>query len=158
MNRYDYVLIDCPPNLGLLTQNGLEISDYYMIPTVTDALSTYGILQVVSTIHELATHRSLKVKCLGLVVTKFSTRSAVQRAGLLHLPTRFDDVFDKLKLPRAPIFNTRMPEANSTAQAMDFEETRTPNTFANKYGYGSSDGQPLHHYVRQLAAEFMQRV
>jgi chromosome partitioning protein len=42
--RYDVVLIDCPPNLGIVTQNGLNISDYYLIPSIPDHLSTYGII------------------------------------------------------------------------------------------------------------------
>lgn len=51
LDRYEYVLIDCPPNLGFITRNGIEISDYYLIPTIPDTLSTYGIPQIVRSIH-----------------------------------------------------------------------------------------------------------
>lgn len=39
---YDYILIDCPPNLGMLTYKGLMLADGYLIPTIPDVLSTYG--------------------------------------------------------------------------------------------------------------------
>lgn len=155
---YDYVLIDCPPNLGFITRNGIEISDYYLIPTVADALSTYGVPQIVAKIREFSTKkRRLKIKCLGLVVTKFMTNSAAQQRGLANLPARFADTFDKLKLPRAPIFDTRIPQANATSEAMDFAGRR-PKTFKDKYGYGQAGGQPIHQYVTDLTREFMQRV
>ena len=152
--NYDYVLVDCPPNLGFITRNGIEISDYYLIPTVADALSTYGVPQIVKKIHEFSTQRPLKIKCLGLVVTKYMTNSAAQQRGLANLPARFAEAFDSLKLPRAPIFATKMPQANSTSEAMDLEAPR-PKSFKDKYGYSQSGGQPLHKYVTDLAREFI---
>lgn len=153
LDDYDYVLIDCPPNLGFITRNGIEISDYYLIPTVADALSTYGVPQIVRKIHEFAKMRNLEIRCLGLIVTKFMTGSAAQRRGLANLPARFAEPFDKLKLARAPIFTAKMPQANTTAEAMDFSVT--PKSFKAKYGYQSSAGQKLHEHVTDLAREFM---
>ena len=43
LDDYDIVLVDCPPNLGMITLNGLRISNCYIIPTIPDILSTYGI-------------------------------------------------------------------------------------------------------------------
>src|SRR5690606_32752369 len=48
IDEYDYVLIDCPPNLGLITLNGIYVSDYYVIPVIPDILSTYGIPQMIT--------------------------------------------------------------------------------------------------------------
>jgi len=46
IDRYDYIIIDCPPSLGTVTKNGLRISTGYVIPTVPDILSTWGIYQI----------------------------------------------------------------------------------------------------------------
>ncbi|MDD1505936.1 AAA family ATPase, partial [Lysinibacillus sp. CNPSo 3705] len=52
-HKYDYVIIDCPPNLNFITQNALYASDYYIIPTILDKLSTYGILSITNKVKEL---------------------------------------------------------------------------------------------------------
>lgn len=154
---YHYVLIDCPPNLGFITQNGLEISDYYLIPTVPDALSTYGIPQIVKRIHKHASPRGLKIRCLGLVVTKFASGSPAHVRVRENLPARFLEPFEELGLAPAPVFDAVMPQANGTAEAMDLSG-RAPRTFKDKYGYGAVGGQPLHRYVTALAQEFLRRV
>jgi chromosome partitioning protein len=43
---YDYVLLDCPPNVNLVTQNAFFASDYYVVPAIPDFLSTVGISQI----------------------------------------------------------------------------------------------------------------
>jgi len=156
LDDYHYVLIDCPPNLGFITRNGIEISDYYFIPTISDTLSTYGIPQIVNTIHKFTTERPLKIKCLGLVITKFSSTSQAHARGKASLPARFEKIFKKLALTPAPIFDTIMPQANATADAMEFGNT--PRSFKEKYGYGKSGDRPLHAYVTDLAREFIKHV
>lgn len=151
--QYDYVLIDCPPNLGFITRNGIEISDYYLIPTIPDKLSTYGIPQIVNTIHQFCRERPLKIRCLGLVVTKYDSRSSSHSRGLSILPARFKQIFDLLGIAPAPVFNSRMPQANATSEAMDF--AGNPSTFKEKYGRSKSGDQYLYEYVLNLTREFM---
>jgi chromosome partitioning protein len=54
LDDYDLVLIDCPPNLGIITLNGLHISSGYIIPTIPDILSACGIPQIVKRIGEFS--------------------------------------------------------------------------------------------------------
>ena len=61
-NNYDYILIDCPPNLYLATQNALAASDFYIIATIPDHMSTIGIKMLIRKIGEL--HTTLNRKCL----------------------------------------------------------------------------------------------
>lgn len=65
---YDLVFIDCPPNLYYITQNALFASDYYLIPTIPDRLSCYGIPNIHKKVNEL--NDSLKQSCIGYVETK----------------------------------------------------------------------------------------
>ena len=153
LSKYDYVLIDCPPNLGFITRNGIEISDYYLIPTIPDTLSTYGIPQIVRTIHQFTLDRPLKISCMGLVITKFDSRSSSHARGKNNLPARFAKIFSDLNIPQAPIFDTVMPQANATSEAMEF--TNTPSTFKEKYGRSKSGGKYLYEYVHELTTEFM---
>ncbi len=153
VRNYDYVLIDCPPNLGLITQNGLEISDSYLIPTIPDVLSTYGIPQIVVRIANHARTRSLKIRCLGLLVTKYMTASAVQQRCLADLPFQFKQAFDEARLSPAPVFKTKIPQANVIAAAVDFDAC--PKTFRQKYGHQQAAGVPLYEYVVNFTQEFM---
>lgn len=153
LNDYDYVLIDCPPNLGFITQNGIEISDYYLIPTVPDRLSTYGIPQIIKKIKDLSLWRNLQIKCLGLIITKYVSNSSVHNRIKEDLPARMKKFSETLNLDSPQIFKTVMPLANATAEAMDYDKKF--NTFSEKHGYSRSADMPLHHYVTNLTQEFL---
>jgi len=153
VGEYDYILIDCPPNLGLVTKNGIEISDYYLIPTIPDMLSIYGLPQIIKSIYKVTKQRSLKIKCLGLVITKYQSNSnRHNQVKTYELASRFKESFRELDLQPAPVFENVMPQANSIAEAMDFESSN--RTFKEKYGYGRSGSIPLHEYITNLTKEF----
>lgn len=156
LKNYDYVFIDCPPNLGLITKNGIEISDYFLIPTIPDRLSTYGIPQIIRNIHDFKINRNLPIKCLGLIITKYSSISTAHNRGMYELPARFANSFKGLQIPEAPVFSTVIPQANATAESMEFETT--PSTFKQKYGRSKSGNHYLYQYVISLAKEFMKYV
>ncbi|MDT8903254.1 ParA family protein [Anaeroselena agilis] len=52
-DQYDFIFFDCPPNLNFITQNALYESDYYLIPTILDKLSSYGILSITHKVKDL---------------------------------------------------------------------------------------------------------
>lgn len=149
--RYDYVLIDCPPNLGFITQNGLEVSDHYLIPTIPDRMSTYGIPQIAGKIDELRRDRVLKIRCLGVVVTKFQSNSSQHKQGLARLPGDLKAAFAYTNEDTPPILQTVMPQTNASAEATVFE--REVKNYPAKYGTGLVGGQAAYKYGLDLAAE-----
>lgn len=150
-DRYDYVLIDCPPNLGFITQNGLEISDHYLIPTIPDRMSTYGIPQIAGKIDQLRRDRQLKIRALGVVVTKFQSNSSQHKQGMLNLPAQLEAAFRYTSEDTPPILETVLPQTNASAEAMLFE--REVKNYPTKYGTGKVGGQEAYKYGLDLAAE-----
>ena len=141
LDDYDIVLVDCPPNLGIITLNGLRISQGYVIPTIPDILSTYGIPQIVTRVREFSDEIAETIEPLGIIVTKYQANSTVHNNVLRNLRAGTD----------APVFDTVIPQANDIAAAAEFSEN--PRTLKQKYGYrGLAD-----HYVA-LAKEILAKL
>lgn len=119
---YDYILIDCPPSMGIITLNGLRIADGYLIPTIPDYLSTYGIPQIQQRIRAFASDAGTSIAEVGIVVNKFRQASVVHQTN------------DRLlrSAPELPqVFSTVIPEANQVAAAAEYN---TCSTLRQKYG------------------------
>lgn len=137
---YDFIIIDCPPSLGLVTLNGLRISDYYLIPTIPDFLSTYGIPQIMKRIKEFSDAAGHKIEPLGILATKYRAQSPVHNQQLNLLKQGKD----------APLLNTVVPENSEIAGAAEFRQT---STLRQKWGYrGQFD------IYRSLAKEVLDKV
>lgn len=153
-SHYDVVIIDCPPNLGYITQNGLEVSDYYLIPTIPDRLSTYGIRQIVAQIGRLRRARGLPIGCLGVLVTKYQSNSPTLKRGLEQLPGQIAEAFADSGEPVPPILSTIIPQTTAFAEAMVFE--RKVKNYKEKYGSGKAGGQETYKYGVDLATEVLE--
>ncbi len=129
LDSYDFVLIDCPPNLGIITLNGIYISDYYLIPTIPDLLSTYGIPSILSRIDSFNKEAGKSVKPLGIVISMYRAQSKLHDATIDNLKTK---AAQDHKFPR--VFDTIVPLTVRTAEAADFSVS--VNTLRQKYGYG----------------------
>lgn len=153
---YDFVLIDCPPNLGFITQNGLEVSDYYVTPVVPDVLSTYGLPQIIRRIHAHAVKRKLKVQSLGVVVTKYDSRRSVHEDTTRLLPRQLSAYYAKASAAPADMFHTIIPAANRYSEVMD-HSIRVAN-YKEKWGTSASGGFPLYTYPQKLTQEILDRL
>jgi chromosome partitioning protein len=69
---YDYVIIDTPPSLGIISLNSLVASKYAIIPALADAYSLYGILQLSQTINTLKKYFSSQIEIIGIVLNFYS--------------------------------------------------------------------------------------
>lgn len=159
-DNYDYIIIDCPPNLGFITKNGIEISDYFLIPTIPDKLSTYGIPQIIEKIHDLKKIRKLKIQCLGLIITKFNSRTATHFNGIVNLPSNFEKVFKEIKsceFNQSSVFETRIPFANATADAVEFRTERKYENFKEKHGVTKSGDNLIYQHIVNATKEFIEK-
>lgn len=73
--NYDYIVIDTPPTLNLLTVNALTASDYVVIPTQADILSLQGLGQLSNTIDAVREYTNAGLKIAGIVLTRYNTRT-----------------------------------------------------------------------------------
>ncbi len=139
MEDYDYIIIDCPPNLGLITLNGLRIADSYVIPTIPDVLSTYGIPQIEDRVAEFAENIGITIRPLGIALTKYRVQSAVHNNTASQLRNGNNGI---------KVFDTEIPETTYLAGTAEFRE---PATLRQKLGYG-----PPYDNYKALTEEIME--
>src|SRR3970040_2764579 len=77
--KYDYALIDCPPNLGLLTVNGLVAADGVVIPVQTQYYAMKGLTNLVKVINTIRLKLNRKLKILRLLPTFYDARTNLRR-------------------------------------------------------------------------------
>ncbi len=124
LDEYDLVLVDCPPNLGIITLNGLRISEGYIIPTVPDVLSTYGIPQILKRVSNFSKEIAEDIEPLGIIITKY------QEASTIHVNVSRD----LRRENDPPVFENVIRQANQIAAAAELQTGR--RTLKQKYGYG----------------------
>ena len=136
LDDYDFILIDCPPSLGLITLNGLRFADGYVIPTIPDVLSTYGIPQITSRVAEFAKEIVEPIEPLGILATKYQTQQVAHRNQLRLLRQRAD----------APVFDTVISQGTELSSAAEFARK---GTLRQKWGY--QNGFPSYsRFVKEL--------
>ena len=95
LDRYDYVLIDCQPSLGLLTVNALACADGVVIPTECEYFSLRGLALLNDTVDKVHDRLNPKLRISGILITRFDTRTINAREVMARVVERFGDlVFD----------------------------------------------------------------
>src|SRR5258708_30412873 len=78
-NKFDWVLIDCPPSLGMLTQNGIVASNYLVIPTEPKMYAFAGMDTLNKMVGEFAKEYKFEVDVLGVLLTVYESRTRLHR-------------------------------------------------------------------------------
>ena len=108
-DQYEFILIDCPPSLSLLTLNGLCAAHGVIIPMQCEYFALEGLADLVNTIQRVAAHLNPDLRIIGLLRVMFDARMTLQLQVSEQLVTKFGDkVFDTI-IPR----NVRLAEAPS---------------------------------------------
>lgn len=122
MDNYDIIIVDCPPNLGIITLNGLRISSGFVIPTIPDVLSTYGIPQILSRVENFSKEIAETIEPLGIAITKYQANSTVHR-----------NIVERLRAERSPpVFDTIIHQSNQYSSAAEYGPKMT---LKQKWGY-----------------------
>jgi len=126
IEEYDYVLIDCPPALNLLTLNGLCAARSVMIPMQCEYYALEGLSDLVSTIRKVRASLNPVLEIEGLLRTMFDPRNALAQQVSTQLETHFGDKVYKTVIPR----NIRLAEAPSYGVPALFHDKASKGTQA----------------------------
>lgn len=94
---YDFILIDCPPSMGILTKNALSTSDFVLIPTLAEFLPTRGIQLFIDAVTRFVIKEGLneEIKILGIVLTQHSSNAIIARELVKTIKEKFpNDLLD----------------------------------------------------------------
>lgn len=118
---YDYVIIDCPPSLGLLTLNALTASDSIIIPVQCEYYALEGLSQLLSTIRLVQKHLNEALYIDGVLLTMFDARTNLGIQVIEEVKKYFQDKVYKTIIPR----NVRLSEAPSHGKPIILYDPRS---------------------------------
>lgn len=136
--KYDYMLIDCPPSLGLLTVNAFSSADTFLVPLQCEYYALEGLSQLLNTAGLIKKSLNPSLRIEGILLTMFDTRNNLSHQVVSEIQTHFGDKVFSAVIPR----NVRLSEAPSHGQSILQYDSKSIGS--KKY--------------RELAAELDQRV
>lgn len=113
-DQYDYIFIDCPPSLGILTINALTASNGLIVPIQGEYYALEGLTQLIETINIVRKKLNPDIDIIGVVLTMFDRRTQLTRQVKEEVENYFGDKVFKTQIPR----NVRLAEAPSHGLAI----------------------------------------
>ena len=111
---YDYVIIDSPPSLSLLTVDGMTAADYLLLPVQTEFYALEGVAQLLESMNLVKKALNPKLKLVGVLATMYDRRTALSSQVLAEVKRYFKDKVFETTIPR----NVRLAEAPSHGVAI----------------------------------------
>ncbi len=113
-NSYDYIVVDCPPSLGLLTVNALTAADTVLIPVQAEYYALEGLMQLMATLDLVKRSYNSELRLAGVFITMFDTRTQLSKQVKQEVAWYFQDNYLETYIPR----NVRLSEAPSFGQTI----------------------------------------
>ena len=108
-DNYDFILIDCPPSLGLITLNAFTAADSVLIPVQCEYYALEGLGQLLNTINLVKKHLNKNIQIEGALLTMYDIRTNLSNQVVKEVKKYFEDKVYKTVIPR----NVRLSEAPS---------------------------------------------
>jgi chromosome partitioning protein len=118
---YDYILIDCPPSLGLLTLNALTAADGVLVPVQCEYYALEGLGQLLNTVQLVQRHLNPELQIFGALLTMFDARTNLSSQVVDEVQRFFGDQVFKTVIPR----NVRLSEAPSYGMPIVLYDARS---------------------------------
>jgi len=120
-DEYDYVIIDCPPSLGLLTLNSLAAADSVLMPIQCEFYALEGVAQLMKTIELVRNNLNADLNVEGVVMTMYDSRTKLAEQVVAEVRDSFESAVYKTMIPRT----VRLSEAPSFGQPILYYDKKS---------------------------------
>ena len=120
-DKFDYILIDCPPSLGLITLNAFTASDTVLIPVQCEYFALEGLGQLLNTVNLVKKHLNKSLEIEGALLTMYDARTNLSNQVVKEVKKYFEGKVYKTVIPR----NVRLSEAPSYGMPISLYDPRS---------------------------------
>lgn len=139
-DNYDYIVIDTPPNLGILSINAFVVSDYVVVPMAADTFSLKGVKLLREALDSVREETSKNIRVVGLLLTRYNGRTNLSK----NLEETIQQASEQLE---TSVFEARIRQATAVAEAQ----------LAKKDIFSFAGRTPVAEDYRQFVDEFLER-